>query len=263
MNMHRLSTFALLVSMAALALMPVRGMAAHTVPVTVTITRVEALVTEPDEGLEALGEDTADLYAVVQINGLSQSSFDAHVDDAPLIEPFWNFSTNVAIADDANPGSVSVVIQIWDHDDTSPDDKADADPGGGKDVDLVVDLATGSWSGDAAAPAKCSTGTGDEGVRVCWEIGLVSAGNDADGDGLLDGWEINGLDANGDGTIDVDLPAFGANPLHKDLFLELDVTPGQAPSRAGIQAMKVAYAAAPLTNPDDSRGSTSGWIRED
>ena len=31
---------------------------------------------------------------------------------------------------------------------------------------------------------------------------------DTDGDGLLDRWEINGLDVNSDGIIDLDLPAF-------------------------------------------------------
>jgi hypothetical protein len=35
---------------------------------------------------------------------------------------------------------------------------------------------------------------------------------ETDGDGLLDSWETNGLDADGDGTIDVDLPAMGADP---------------------------------------------------
>lgn len=45
---------------------------------------------------------------------------------------------------------------------------------------------------------------------------------DSDGDGLLDDWERNGLDVNLDGTIDLDLPALGADPLHKDLFVEVD-----------------------------------------
>ena len=44
---------------------------------------------------------------------------------------------------------------------------------------------------------------------------------DTDGDGLLDDWEINGYDYEGDGIIDVDLPAMGANPLRKDIFVEI------------------------------------------
>ncbi|TCO46329.1 hypothetical protein EV646_107354 [Kribbella antiqua] len=45
---------------------------------------------------------------------------------------------------------------------------------------------------------------------------------DTDGDSLPDTWETSGYDANGDGTIDVNLPAMGANPTKKDLFVELD-----------------------------------------
>ncbi|KYK24672.1 hypothetical protein AYK25_06015, partial [Thermoplasmatales archaeon SM1-50] len=41
---------------------------------------------------------------------------------------------------------------------------------------------------------------------------------DDDGDGLPNDWEIYGYDANGDGIIDVDLPAMGADPQHEDIF---------------------------------------------
>ncbi|MFE5765815.1 hypothetical protein, partial [Streptomyces sp. NPDC056492] len=101
-------------------------------------------------------------------------------------------------------------------------------------------------------PQSCSSGDGDAGsdedepaVKVCWDVSTASTSGDADGDGLLDGWELNGYNADGDGTIDVDLPAMGAARDHKDLFLELDWTPGREPTRAGIQAMKKAFAAAP------------------
>lgn len=45
---------------------------------------------------------------------------------------------------------------------------------------------------------------------------------DTDGDGLLDSWETGGMDVNGDGVIDLNLPALGANPNHKDVFVEAD-----------------------------------------
>src|SRR5262249_42475049 len=35
-------------------------------------------------------------------------------------------------------------------------------------------------------------------------------------DGLLDHWKTKGIDFNGDGTIDLDLPSLGANAQHKD-----------------------------------------------
>ena len=38
---------------------------------------------------------------------------------------------------------------------------------------------------------------------------------DIDGDGIPNTWEMKGYDAAGDGKIDVDYPAMGANPLKK------------------------------------------------
>src|SRR5215204_7472505 len=46
--------------------------------------------------------------------------------------------------------------------------------------------------------------------------------NDIDGDNISNNLEINGIDINRDGNIDLDLHELGASPLHKDLFLELD-----------------------------------------
>ncbi|MBI5228120.1 thrombospondin type 3 repeat-containing protein [Candidatus Micrarchaeota archaeon] len=43
---------------------------------------------------------------------------------------------------------------------------------------------------------------------------------DSDGDGLLDGWEALGVLKNGQSVLD--LPSMGADPLKKDLFLEID-----------------------------------------
>lgn len=48
---------------------------------------------------------------------------------------------------------------------------------------------------------------------------------DNDNDHLSDGIEIKGYDVDGDNIIDVNLPAFGANPLVKDIFVEVDWMP--------------------------------------
>src|SRR5205823_3946031 len=48
---------------------------------------------------------------------------------------------------------------------------------------------------------------------------------DSDADRLADFWEENGIDVNGDGTIDVRLS--GANPGHKDVFVEVDAMENQ------------------------------------
>jgi hypothetical protein len=58
--------------------------------------------------------------------------------------------------------------------------------------------------------------------------GVGDACDDADGDALLDEWELRGLDGDGEGTVDFDLPAAGANPLHKDVFIEMDWMDGQS-----------------------------------
>jgi hypothetical protein len=79
---------------------------------------------------------------------------------------------------------------------------------------------------------------------------------DSDGDGLPDDWERNGYDANGDGTIDVDLPALGANPLRKDLFVECDWMNAAAPNANIWTAIENAFANAPTLNSDGTQGIT-------
>ncbi len=46
--------------------------------------------------------------------------------------------------------------------------------------------------------------------------------SDSDGDGLLDGWELYGYDADLNGTIEEPFPRWGADPRKKDIFVEID-----------------------------------------
>uniref|UniRef100_Q01X81 Conserved repeat domain n=1 Tax=Solibacter usitatus (strain Ellin6076) TaxID=234267 RepID=Q01X81_SOLUE len=100
-------------------------------------------------------------------------------------------------------------------------------------------------------------------------IATVRVDADSDGDGLWDDWETVGIDTNGDGVIDLDLPALGANPNHKDLFVEVDymdcaVSGGDCgsnahshrPKDAAINAVIAAFANANVTNPDGINGIT-------
>jgi hypothetical protein len=89
---------------------------------------------------------------------------------------------------------------------------------------------------------------------------------DTDDDGLLDHWESNGIDMDGDGGIDLNLSALGANPLHKDIFLEIDwlvprtfgwIQPWSNEPQPGVTTRLVQmFADAPVTNPDGNPGIT-------
>ncbi len=101
-------------------------------------------------------------------------------------------------------------------------------------------------------------------------IAVVRVEQDSDGDGLWDDWEQFGIDTDGNGSIDLDLPALGANPQRKDIFVEIDfmdcaVGGGDCPAgdahshrpkAAAIAAAVQAFAAAPVANPDGSTGIT-------
>jgi hypothetical protein len=82
---------------------------------------------------------------------------------------------------------------------------------------------------------------------------------DADGDSLLDAWEKYGVDGNDDGVVDYELP--DADPLHKDVYVEVDAMTGLAPDPRAIQGVVDAFAAVPRTllpspNPDSLDGIT-------
>jgi hypothetical protein len=226
-------------------------------PLTVTITKVQCVDACDATGLEAFGESKPDFYAKITINGNTLVTARAP-DDQDDIEPFWTHSVDIP----AGQTTGTVSIQIWDYDSTSGDDLADISPiDGDNNLDFTVNMATGQWSGDVNFPQSCVSGGGNDEpkVKICFAVSTLSVSGDADGDGLLDSWEITGLDLDGDGIIDVNLPAMGADPNHKDLFLELDYVAGQAINRAAVQAMKLAFANAPVnaggvSNPDGKPG---------
>jgi hypothetical protein len=76
---------------------------------------------------------------------------------------------------------------------------------------------------------------------------------DADGDGLPDKWETDGVWVNG---VLLDLPALGARSQHKDLFVRYDYESGQAPSQDTLAYMRDMFDGAPLSNPDGDSGVT-------
>lgn len=103
-----------------------------------------------------------------------------------------------------------------------------------------------------------SSGTGASVIASC-EVTLT-VDRDTDADGLADSWETTGIDADGDHTPDLTLP--GANPKHKDIYLEIDHMTDHVLRSAARQDVIDAFAAAPVQNPDGSTGLTM-HIEED
>ncbi len=74
---------------------------------------------------------------------------------------------------------------------------------------------------------------------------------DSDQDGLLDNWETSGIDLEGNGHNDVDLPGMGADPYKRDLFIQMDWVQNRAngwrhePSPTVIKSAAQFFAAAP------------------
>jgi len=85
-------------------------------------------------------------------------------------------------------------------------------------------------------------------------VGEITTGlQDSDGDGLFDVWETEGLDLDGNGEVDVDLPAMGADPNKKDIFVEVDwmeqgglLSHTHKPKPEAIQEIVEAFSTAPV-----------------
>jgi hypothetical protein len=267
-------------------MLPAAVAAQATVNVVVRITELVQLNHDQDPGVGGIGQSLGDFYAEVSINGTTASNRDDLCDNPPptppaqsvfsvpyvffaendpQIEPScpegtvpWTFAADVPLSalmgtSQGNSPGIPVVIRIKD---------ADSGPFNDDDTPATINLRAhfgGRWTGDIDWPDNCNReAVAGSGVRVCWRI---EVGQDSDGDGLLDEWEINGLDVDGDGVIDLNLPAMGANPFHKDIFVELDWRTGFPPRRAEIQKWKEAFAAAPIDaggipNPDGLPGIT-------
>jgi RTX calcium-binding nonapeptide repeat (4 copies)/Metallo-peptidase family M12B Reprolysin-like len=88
-------------------------------------------------------------------------------------------------------------------------------------------------------------------TRTCRIINAyLQPGGDTDGDGLLNSWEISGIPMTGGGTYV--LPQ--ANPLHKNLYVEVDFMVNHRPIGGTLENVTGAFAGSPVTNPDGING---------
>lgn len=82
-------------------------------------------------------------------------------------------------------------------------------------------------------------------------LGTDPRNRDTDGDGLLDGWEVNGFGG-------VDMPGFGCSPLFKDVICEIQpigLNANQVDElKYGIRQANDFFSAQPILNPNNKRG---------
>ncbi|MFZ0548484.1 MAG: choice-of-anchor L domain-containing protein, partial [Candidatus Promineifilaceae bacterium] len=87
----------------------------------------------------------------------------------------------------------------------------------------------------------------------------AGAAIDSDNDGLLDDWETSGLTVMVGGVPEfVDLPAMGADPMHKDVFVETDYMQDgghtHRPKDSAIAEIVQSFNDSPVNNPDGTTG---------
>ncbi len=173
-------------------------------------------------------------------------------DDSILVEPDWEYPTTLTDAETA-----TVLIEAWDDDDflNGEDDLLDVTPEPGTNRLVVgIDMATGVRL-DGGPNAFCSLGDNpDISVQIC--VSIEVSGTDADGDGIPNKWELEGIDVDRDGELELDLPAMGADPCRKTVITEIDWMDGaiswptegwtHEPSPNALGLVEQAYDNAPL-----------------
>ncbi|HEU5121145.1 MAG TPA: hemopexin repeat-containing protein, partial [Candidatus Nitrosocosmicus sp.] len=125
---------------------------------------------------------------------------------------------------------------------------------------LTVPQDGGKVTMDPGYPKKISSDW--KGIPNCFVVGyyntckneLVDPAADYDKDGLSNLWETRGIDIDKNGKIDFKPREYGADPRHKDLFLEIDFMKYHKPYDLAIKNVVQAFANAPLTNPDGKNG---------
>jgi hypothetical protein len=148
-------------------------------------------------------------------------------------------------------------MAMGDVDGDGDDELAIGRNAGGNQRYRVDDFQDGAWT---TILDNGGTGWGDS--RGVTAMAIPDTRADRDGDGLNDCWEVNGYDADGDGTVDVTLP--GADPERRDVYVEIDcleqLTFGvegphsHCPRMDALTSAAQAFADAPVVNLDGTTG---------
>ena len=148
-----------------------------------------------------------------------------------------------------------IEVETYDTDPRAPD----------SDGDVLADGA----EVDAHGSSPTSSDSDEDGLadgREVRALGTDAAANDSDADDLADRLEVDGYgtdptnaDTDGDGLRDgVEAagsgPLAAADPLARDVFVELDYMRGERPTDDAISLVEERFAAAPVENPDGSTG---------
>jgi hypothetical protein len=260
------------------------------VPVTVEISRFETLAGNyPD----TVGD--ASFFAQITIGTVTHTT--ARIDDGDgdffipdNLKENWSLTTPIDTA--GPPVPITFYINDYDSGGTGDNDEMDTNPYPGErgPITFLLDPRTGKLTnaGGQAFPDPdldvlqgindeqggfFTSGEGDDandgdgdpnGGEVFFRIKMATGANtDTDGDGLLDSWELWGINNNDrnptsislSSTPDLRLP--GADVLHKDLYVEVDALQGFALQAAALLDVANAFAAAPnssVNNPDGQDG---------
>ena len=128
---------------------------------------------------------------------------------------------------------------------------------------LITDLPANVTVWDAFAISNTNWIIGEgrrNGERVM--VVLKPVDQDTDGDGLLDSWEMDGIDVDRDGEIDFILPE-GVDPDRKDILVEIDVMTNAPFYQGALDDVAQSFANAPVMNPDGSTGITAHFVVSD
>ncbi len=140
----------------------------------------------------------------------------------------------------ANPGASYVHASLWSGTAASWVDLHTFLP-----AEFTSSIAYGIWSDGVNTYVVGYGSNGFTSAALLWTQTLV----DTDGDGLPDDWETNGVPYTDAAGIAQRYLLPGANPLRRDIYIEVDAMLGRAPFQAVIDRVITAFNLAPLPAP--------------